>query len=424
MLKTGAKVAAMSHNFKACTRFPSNLFPNSSTFGPSCDERKIFSVQITTSKHFTCLQIYIFAQNMLQNWLKPVEAKLARFAQAQPAHTLGARIGIHQAAVPDLKKVQLALIGLSEPESNAIRTKLYGSAFAFPDHAIVDLGNVRKSSGDFLVPLLHELMSGHIVPILLGGSDELARAQFLAYQDRKALVNLAVIDERCRTDVQDVYGPLVAMRHPLLFHFGLLGFQTHQSPPDLVQALANKYFDLVRLGKARNALEECEPVLRDADLLAFHLGALKQSEAPGVLNGSPSGFFWEEACQLCRYAGMSDKLSSFGIYGFAAEKDRDDQTSQGISQMIWYFMEGFFNRKGDYPVSTSGLTEYVVDFRRLNYQLTFWKSVKTGRWWMQVPVPTKRKHERHRLVPCSYQDYQAACREELPERLLQSLNRF
>jgi formiminoglutamase len=121
---------------------------------------------------------------------------------------------------------------------------------------------------------------------------------------------------------------------------------------------------------------------------------------------------------------MSDKLTSFGLYGYVAEQDRDGQTAQAAAQMLWYFLEGFFNRKGDYPADTAGLTEYVVDFPKLNYQLTFWKSNKSGRWWMQVPVATKRKHERHRLVPCSYQDYQLACREELPERLLQAMSRF
>lgn len=361
---------------------------------------------------------------MLKNWLKPISSELAKRTKALPPTAFGAQIGLHEADMPDLKKAQIALVGLSGKESDAIRMQLYRTAYAFPANAIVDLGNLRKSGPDFLVPLLNELMSGNLLPIVFGGPDAIARAQFLAYQDRKALVNLAVIDEQCRTDVDEVYGPLISSRHPLLFHFSLLGFQAHQSPSDQVQRLAQQHFDLVRLGKARNSIEECEPVLRDADLLAFHIGALKQSEAPGVENAAPSGFFWEEACQLCRYAGMSDKLSSFGIYGYAPERDRDEQTSQGVSQLIWYFLEGFFNRKGDYPVSTSGLTEYVVDFRRLNYQLTFWKSVKTGRWWMQVPVPTKRKHERHRLVPCSYQDYQAACREELPERLMQSLNRF
>jgi formiminoglutamase len=225
----------------------------------------------------------------------------------------------------------------------------------------------------------------------------------MAYQDAKALVNLAVIDETFRRET--VYGQLLMPRHPLLFHFGLLGVQVHQTAPELLEMIAKNNFDLVRLGKSRAALEETEPILRDADLLAFHLNALKQSEAPGVLQPSPSGFFVEEACQLCRYAGMSDKLTSFGIYGFTPENDKEGQTAQVLAQMIWYFLEGFFNRK-------------------LNYQLTFWKSNKSGRWWMQVPVATKRKYERHRLVPCSFQDYQSACREELPERLMQAMGRF
>jgi len=121
---------------------------------------------------------------------------------------------------------------------------------------------------------------------------------------------------------------------------------------------------------------------------------------------------------------MSDKLTSFGIYGFTHERDRDAQTAQVTAQMLWYFLDGFFSRKGDYPAAQTGLTEYVVYLRKLNYQITFWKSNKSGRWWMQVPVTTTGKLERHRLIPCSLQDYQAACREELPERLLKAMERF
>jgi formiminoglutamase len=276
-----------------------------------------------------------------------------------------------------------------------------------------------------LIPVMYELLSGKILPVLICGQDQMATAQLLAYQDTKALVNLVAIDERFSTDASEIYLPLLQpKRHPLLFHFGLVGYQAHQTTAEGLKLLAKHHFDLVRLGRSRAALEETEPVIRDADLLCFHLRSLKQSEAPGVSNATPSGFFMEEACQLCRYAGFSDKLTSFGVYGYHRESDRDHQTAQVAGQMVWYFLEGFFNRKGDYPVSRDGLTEYVVDFRQLNYQLTFWKSVKSGRWWMQVPVETKKKLERHRLVPCSFQDYQAACREELPDRLMQAFERF
>ncbi len=95
----------------------------------------------------------------------------------------------------------------------------------------------------------------------------------------------------------------------------------------------------------------------------------------------------------------SGKLSSFGIYGYRSESDRDAQTAQVAAQMIWYFLEGFFSRKNDYPVSKDGLTEYIVEYRQLNYHLTFWKSVRSGRWWIRVPVTTRKKLERHRLMP-------------------------
>ena len=40
------------------------------------------------------------------------------------------------------------------------------------------------------------------------------------------------------------------------------------------------------------------------------------------------------------------------------------------------------------------------------------------------PVLEEAGHERHRLVPCSYSDYQDACRNELPERIMQAQMRF
>lgn len=362
---------------------------------------------------------------MLQNWLKPLPVPLLKIADSLPASSFGKNILFFKKDLPDLKKVKVALLGAGEKEANAVRECLYRTSFPFPKETVADLGNLRKSESSVLIPVVHELLAGRVLPVIIGRKDDFARAQFFAYQDAKALVNMAVVDERFRFgNKEDIYTPLLSPAHPLLFHFGLVGFQVHQTPPDALRFLAKNNFDTVRLGKSRAAIEETEPVLRDADLLAFHLGALKQSDAPGVEAASPSGFFVEEACQLCRYAGMSDKLTSFGIYGYRPDLDRDAQTAQSAAQMLWYFFEGFFNRKNDYPASKAGLTEYIVAYRQLHYQLTFWKSAKSGRWWMQVPVATKKKHERHRLIPCSLLDYQMACREELPERLLQALQRF
>ena len=359
---------------------------------------------------------------MLQNWLKNIPDSLAQWAESLPETSFGKKTLLHHTFFPDLRKVRVAIIGVGDQEANAVRQQLYRYASPFPASAVADLGNLRKAEASLLIPVIYELLSGKVFPLILGCDDAFARAQFLAYQDAKSLVNLSIVDEIFRADT--VYGHLVTPRHPLLFHLSLLGLQAHQTSAAALDLMVKNNFDVVRLGKSRAAMEETEPVLRDADMLSFHLAALKQGEAPGVASPSPAGFFVEEACQLCRYAGMSDKLTSFGLYGYVLGRDREGQTAQAAAQMLWYFLEGFFNRKGDYPADTAGLTEYVVDFPKLNYQLTFWKSNKSGRWWMQVPVATKRKHERHRLIPCSYQDYQLACREELPERLVQAMSRF
>ncbi len=363
---------------------------------------------------------------MLQNWLKPISSALQKRVEKLPDFALGANMLLYREVLPNLKLVKVAIIGVDEKSANDVREQLYDMVSPFPKDQIADLGNLRKMETSVLIPVLYELLSGKILPIVIGASDEFAKAQFLAYQDTKALVNLAVVDQKMRVgSVKETYASLFApKRNPLLFHFSLIGFQVHQTPPDVLQFMTKNNFDTVRLGRSKAALEETEPVLRDADLLTFHLSVLKHCEAPGTTDPSPSGYFTEEACQLCRYAGMSDKLTSFGLYGYVPDRDQDQQTAKTCAQMLWYFLEGFFSRKGDYPVSIDGMTEYVVDFRRLSYQLIFWKSTRSGRWWMQVPVNTKRKHDRHRLIPCSYQDYQSACREELPDRLMQAFQRF
>ncbi len=121
---------------------------------------------------------------------------------------------------------------------------------------------------------------------------------------------------------------------------------------------------------------------------------------------------------------MSEKVKSFGIFGYKASLDRKAQTANVLAQMIWYFIDGLSHRKGDFPISTEGLTEYIVEVKSLDFTVTFWKSQRSGRWWLQVPVKTSKQQQRHRLIPCSYNDYKLASQGELPDRLVNGLKRF
>ncbi|MBK8966659.1 MAG: hypothetical protein IPM36_08235 [Lewinellaceae bacterium] len=225
---------------------------------------------------------------MLQNWLKPLTATSRKNIDTLDESAFGKNIALHGLSFPNLNGVRIALIGAGDREANAVRAELYRTAYNFPAGAVADLGNLRRSEPSVLIPVFFELLSGNILPVLLAQKNDLARAQFLAYHERKSLVNLVAVDESLRlahavtggADNQAVYSALLQPRHPLLFHFGLVGFQTHQTEPGVVDFLTKNNFDALRLGKTRSSIEETEPILRDADLLTFHLGALKQSEAP------------------------------------------------------------------------------------------------------------------------------------------------
>ncbi len=53
--------------------------------------------------------------------------------------------------------------------------------------------------------------------------------------------------------------------------------------------------------------------------------------------------------------------------------------------------------------------------------MNFWKSKKSDRWWMEVPVSrSKRNQKKFHIIPCSYHDYQLACSEEVPERWMKT----
>jgi len=365
---------------------------------------------------------------MLDNWLRPININDIAETPLDKA-SFGEKIKRHEAEMPSLQDVRLAIVGIGDEGADAVRRSLYRLSFPFGKLAAADLGNVRKSDNAFVLPLLQELMDSKICPVIIGGLPKLAQVQYKAHFASQSSVTVVAVDEQVPfhprlSELDGNYLNPVMNGKQLPFHFGIVGCQSHFVDDETFHELEKNNADVVRLGKARANMAEIEPVMRDADMACFHMAALKSAEAPGVIHPSPSGFTCEEACQLSRYAGMNDKLTSIGFYGYEPDLDEYGRTGQVLAQMVWYFFDGFANRKGDFPASMDGLTEYIVDFKGHDHPFTFWKSNRTGRWWLQVPVKTKKKHQRHRLIPCSYSDYLLASKGELPDRISQAFSRF
>ena len=155
------------------------------------------------------------------------------------------------------------------------------------------------------------------------------------------------------------------------------------------------------------------------------LSSIKQSDAPGTSSPSPNGLESHHACIISRYAGMSDRVSSFGIFEFNPSKDSTQQTVNLIAQIVWYFLEGFSLRISDYPNSKTinvNYQKYLIPVNESNLQFVFYKSKATGRWWvsscMEFDDDTNYKEK---IIPCSYEDYLNAISGDIPKRIYRIL---
>ncbi|MEM7102198.1 MAG: arginase family protein [Bacteroidota bacterium] len=369
---------------------------------------------------------------MLENWLRPVESDKIIPRSDLSAHHWGKTINIHEGIMPELKNTRLALIGIDADAANTVRKQLYQLTTPSSTLKTADLGNLIKVHPESLIPVLQECLEGGIIPVIIGSHQAFSYAQYKAYSYRDQLVNLAIFNERIaytcekKKKQKDFFflNKIIEDKQSFMFHLSLLGYQSHFCDPKAINTLNNLNHELARLGAIKSNAEEVEPIIRDADLLSFDLSVLKHADAPGVMLPSPSGIFSEEACQVAHFAGLSDKLTSFGLYGFHPALDHADQTAKVMAQMIWYFAEGVANRPKDIPARSSKFVKYVVDLKQSDYSLVFWKSKKSERWWLQIPDVNRKKQVRHRLIPCSFNDYKLACTEEIPDRLLNAYKRF
>jgi len=385
----------------------------------------------------------------LSVYFKPLNSDLVT-ACSQDKTALGFSISkfAEDGAFPDFEDQHLAIIGIPEERGalenkgcanapDVVRSYLYKLKKSDIPYKILDLGNLVP--GETLADtyaavstIVMELMKANVLPVILGGSQDLTYAQYVAYQRMEETVNIVAVDSHFdlgnteeKINSKSYLGKIILHEPNFLFNYSNIGYQTYFVGTDAVQLMEKLYFDTYRLGQMRKDIEETEPIIRNADIFSFDISAIRQSDAPGNAYASPNGFFGDEACQISRYAGMSDKLTSAGFYEINPTRD-SGQTAHLAAQMIWYFIDGFYNRKKDMPVSNkSGFIKYNVAVKKGDHELIFYKSKKSERWWMDVPYPNaKARYHRHHLVPCSYRDYEIACSDEMPERWWQAFQKL
>lgn len=335
----------------------------------------------------------------------------------------------------DWDEAEVVLLGCDTPETSAenwglaanrVRQELYRLYDWHDQFKVADLGNIKKGANhqDTMAALqmvLTEAEAEHKIVILLGGGHHLMLAQYQAFKVAKRLIEAVVVDRF--VDISDETGnqsanflmPLLTEQPNFVKHFTLLGFQSYNTDFKILETLNDLGFDCVRLGRVRQDLKANEPLIRSCHLFGIDLQALRYNEALFLEDASPNGFYGDELCQLTRYAGMGQSLSSFGIYGYRPLQDVNGQGAKLVAQLLWYFIDGYRIRKLEADLKEE---EHFVNYfmEIAGTQTTFIKSKRTNRWWFKVG------HQE--FMPCSHQDYLEAAAGDIPERWLRSHERM
>ncbi len=342
---------------------------------------------------------------------------------------------------PDFTKADIALIGVTENRgtqnnkgvseaADEIRKKLYHLKKGTGQYKILDLGNLRngdslEDTNQRLKEVCQMLIDKEVFPLVIGGSHDVDLGLYSAYEDLGKLVSVLNVDamlDMGSSEINDAskqhIRTLLTGEPNYLFNFSQIGYQSYLIDHESLAIMEQLYFETYRVGRLRHNIYEMEPVIRDADMMSFDLSAIRSSDAPGNANAQPFGLTGEEACQICWYAGLNEKLSSAGIFEYNPELDDPlHKTASVAATMVWYFIEGFYNRKDHFSFKSNHYLKYVVSMPGDPESLIFYKSKLSEKWWMEVPnLSSKKVFARKSIVPCSYTDYQKAMKGEVPER--------
>ena len=314
---------------------------------------------------------------------------------------MGKNILIHtkNSGLPDLKGLKIVIIGLSETrnsffESDNYKVDNFRKVFyeLYPGNwslKIADLGNLPNGAKIedtyFAIKEIgYHLKQMNIIPIFIGGSHDLIFPLYQVYQEFEQLVNMVSVDRSFDFSQEDElisgrsYMSKIIMDKPnVLNNYTNLGYQSYYCAVEEKDLMDKLYFDGIRLGQLLDKIKISEPVLRDADIVGFDMKCLSWDAIADPLKGQPNGIDSRSICALSRYAGISDRVSFFGIY----EISPTPMMNQLLAQIVWYFIEGVYYRFNEYPISVSnGFLKYSVTLS--NQNLTFYKSEKSQRWWM------------------------------------------
>ncbi|WP_438966245.1 formimidoylglutamase [Flavobacterium sp.] len=372
---------------------------------------------------------------MIFEFLQPISDDLLIDIHKNSNQSLAKKVVFHtEHETPNLENNTIAILGVLEnrgnelvsiePNLELLRLQFYALYPGNWNVTIYDLGdiiagNTLEDTYFALRTVCAALIKKNILPIVVGGSQDLTYAIYRSYDKLDQMVNLVNIDSKFdfengqNTLISNSYLSKIIVEEPNnLFNYSNIGYQTYFNSQEEIDLIEKLYFEAYRLGEVSQNITIAEPVFRDADLVSVDMSSVKSSDSGSNNPFMPNGLDGKEICTLARYSGISDKVSSFGIFNH----NFSEKETLLLAQIIWYFIEGYHYRSKEYPIgSRENFIKYIVPIE--DDDLVFYKSDVSERWWIEIPHNSlNNKLKKNTLLPCSQEDYLMATRQEIPNR--------
>jgi arginase family enzyme len=367
-------------------------------------------------------------------FLEPTQLQQIAGDQKYKEGQYGKLVEMYNAQHPNWQDADILLLGVNEDRGKGkmqhdkhadfIRKQFFELFCWHNEIKIGDLGSVKtgKTLPDTYAAaqsVILECIQAKKTVLILGNSHDITLAQYGAYVKNKTKIEATCIDAKIDLSLDALHREdnfLVEMLTSdpnFVQHYNHLGFQSFFVHPVMMDTLDKLRFDCYRVGKVRSHMNEFEPVFRNSHLVSLDINCLQNHCMPSN-TVSPNGFAGDEACMLAKYAGMSNTLSSFGIYNYNAHQDHYDIGAKQLAQMIWYFIDGRFHLLNEKDITRK---EYYNEFNTVfaDVNTVFYQNKQTNRWWMKLPDNS--------YIACSHQDYLQATQNEIPERWLRAQER-
>ncbi|MCX7954558.1 MAG: hypothetical protein N3A01_05135 [Bacteroidales bacterium] len=286
---------------------------------------------------------------------------------------------------------------------------------------VLNAGNLKKGHtfNDVIYALrdiYEEIIDKNQISIVLTDNVYITLGIYLAYELKKKILNISEITSFFSCN-KHFLNDITKRKEKTLLNYTFIGLQKHLTNRKSLNFIERNKFDYLYLSEVQEDPLIAEPFIRDSNIIIFNYNSLINSYLDNYDIINPNGFTPQDLCLFASYYGQCEVNGTIIIL----IDDNNKVNLVNYSQIIWYFLENFKYRCNDYPIMPLKKMEKInVKIGKKNF-ITFYKSPRTQRMWIEIPV---KKLSKTIIVPCSEKEYLQSKNGILPLKWIKYTEKF